>query len=76
MSRKLLPCRIGDVLVVLNKWGHVSVVNRRARTSPRESRLYRNVATMGLASLESVLEGSNITIMGHKISFVLDPKEG
>ena len=41
-----------------------------------ESRLYRNVATMGLASLESVLEGSNITIMGHKISFVLDPKEG
>ena len=40
-----------------------------------ESRIYRNVATMGLASLESVLEGSNIMIMGHKISFVLDPIE-
>ena len=38
-----------------------------------ESRLYRNFATVGLKAIEAIIENSNIHVMGHKISFVMDP---
>lgn len=39
-----------------------------------ERRLYKNIATIIINLLESTIENSDITFLGHKIRFVIDPQ--
>lgn len=39
-----------------------------------ERRLYNNIATIIINLLESTIENSDITFLGHKIRFVMDPQ--
>ena len=39
-----------------------------------ERRLYKNIATIIINLLESTIENSDITFLGHKIRFVMDPQ--
>ena len=39
-----------------------------------ERRLYKNIATIMINLVESTVENSDITFLGHKIRFVMDPQ--
>ena len=39
-----------------------------------ERRLYKNITTIVVNLLESTIENSDITFLGHKIRFVMDPQ--